>query len=55
MSGTTDFHVANEVFRLTAGGKLILPLNTMHYAEVVGDEDILNLDIFTPTRAEFFE
>ena len=55
MSGTTDFHVGDEVFRLTAGGMLVVPPNVMHHAEVVGDEDVLNLDIFTPTRPEFFE
>lgn len=55
MSGTTDFHVGDEVFRLTAGGMLVVPPNVMHHAEVVGDEDVLNLDVFTPTRPEFFE
>ena len=55
MSGTTDFHVGDEVLRLTAGGMLVVPPNVMHHAEVVGDEDVLNLDIFTPTRPEFFE
>jgi mannose-6-phosphate isomerase-like protein (cupin superfamily) len=55
MSGTTDFHVGDELFRLTAGGMLVVPPNVMHHAEVVGDEDVLNLDIFTPTRPEFFE
>jgi hypothetical protein len=53
--GKTDFHVGVEVFRLTAGGMLVVPPNVMHHAEVVGDEDVLNLDIFTPTRPEFIE
>jgi hypothetical protein len=25
----------------------------MHWGEVVGDEPVLNLDIFTPVRAEY--
>jgi len=53
--GKTDFHVGIEVFRLTAGGMLVVPPNVMHHAKVVGDEDVLNLDIFTPTRPEFIE
>jgi hypothetical protein len=25
----------------------------MHYAEIVGDEPVLNLDVFTPNRPEY--
>ena len=34
-------------------GLLQIPPNVMHWGEVVGDEPVLNLDIFTPVREEY--
>lgn len=53
MSGEVDFHVGDDVVRLRAGGVVVVPPNTMHYAVVIGDEPVLNLDIFTPRRPEY--
>lgn len=52
-SGSCDFHVAEEVYRLTPGGMLIIPPNVEHYAEVVGEEVMINFDIFTPKRQDY--
>ena len=30
-----------------------IPPHVMHYAEPVGDEVVLNLDIFSPLRADY--
>jgi quercetin dioxygenase-like cupin family protein len=53
MKGTIDFHVGDEVIRLGPGGLLTVPPNVQHWGEVVGDEEVLNLDIFTPARPEY--
>jgi quercetin dioxygenase-like cupin family protein len=53
MKGQVDFHVGTEVIRLGPGGVLAVPPNMMHHAEVVGDEEVLNLDVFTPRRSEY--
>jgi|ERR1700732_3763071 quercetin dioxygenase-like cupin family protein len=53
MAGEVDFHVGDETIRLGPGGLLTVPPNVTHYAEVVGSEEVLNLDVFTPRRAEY--
>lgn len=53
LSGKVKFHVGEEVVLLEAGGLLVVPPDVEHYAEVVGDEPVINLDIFTPKRAEY--
>lgn len=53
MKGQVDFHVGDQVIRLGPGGLLTVPPNVTHYAEVVGTEEVLNLDVFTPRRAEY--
>jgi quercetin dioxygenase-like cupin family protein len=53
LSGCIDFHVGNEVVRLRSGGLLVVPPDVEHYGIVVGDEEVLNLDIFTPARPEY--
>ena len=52
-AGVCDYHIEDQVFRLTPGGMLVIPPNLMHYAEVVGDEVLVNFDIFTPKREEY--
>jgi quercetin dioxygenase-like cupin family protein len=32
---------------------LVIPPNVMHWGEVVGDEPVMNLDVFTPRRPEY--
>jgi quercetin dioxygenase-like cupin family protein len=53
IEGTVDFHVGDEVVRLTAGQLARIPPNVMHHAVVVGSQPVLNLDIFTPARPEY--
>lgn len=53
LAGTVDFHIGDEVVRLGAGGLAVVPSNVTHYAEVVGNETVLNLDVFTPKRPEY--
>jgi quercetin dioxygenase-like cupin family protein len=53
VSGTVDFHIGDEVLRLGPGGIAVIPPNVMHHAIVVGDETVINLDVFTPCRPEY--
>lgn len=53
VSGTVDFHVGEEVVRLGPGGMVVVPPDVMHHAVVVGDEEVINLDVFTPRRPEY--
>lgn len=53
VSGTADFHVGDKVVRLGPGGLVVIPSNVEHYAVVVGDEDVVNIDVFTPSRPEY--
>lgn len=53
LAGQIRFHIGDEAILLAAGGLMVVPPNTMHWGEVVGDEDVLNLDVFTPRRPEY--
>ena len=53
LQGQIDFHIEDEVRRLGPGGLLVVPPNARHWGEVVGDEPVLNLDVFTPKRSEY--
>ena len=53
LSGQIDFHIGDTVTRLGPGGLLVVPPNARHWGVVIGDEPVLNLDIFTPKRPEY--
>ena len=53
LSGRIDFHIGDEVITLGAGGLLVIPPNAVHWGVVVGDDPVLNLDVFTPKRTEY--
>lgn len=53
LGGEVDFHIGDAVVRLGKGGLVAVPPNVTHYAEVAGNEPVLNLDIFTPRRPDY--
>ena len=53
VAGTMKLHIGDEVLTLGAGGLAVVPPNVTHWGEVVGNEVVLNLDVFTPKRAEY--
>lgn len=53
VSGTADFHVGDKIVRLGPGGIIAIPPGVMHHAVVVGDEEVINIDVFTPARPEY--
>ncbi|MFQ6548088.1 cupin domain-containing protein [Aestuariibius sp. 2305UL40-4] len=55
VSGSVDFHIGGEVIRLDPGGVVVIPPNVMHHAVVIGPEEVINIDFFTPNRPEYAE
>ncbi|MCO5081075.1 MAG: cupin domain-containing protein [Rhizobiaceae bacterium] len=53
LKGTIRFFVGEEVRLIGPGELLVIPPNVRHWGEVVGDEEVLNLDVFTPPRPEY--
>ena len=55
LEGEAEFHVGDKVVKLSEGGFVVIPPNVEHYLQVVGDKDVVNLDVFTPKRPEYVE
>lgn len=53
VSGKARFHVGDAVFLLGADELLVVPPNVEHWAEVVGDDPVINIDVFSPSRPEY--
>jgi len=53
LAGQIEFHIGDTVTRLGAGELLVVPPNAEHWGVVIGDETVLNLDVFTPKRPEY--
>ncbi|MDX3899324.1 MAG: cupin domain-containing protein [Sphingobium sp.] len=53
LQGKVRFHVGDEVIEAGPGSMMRIPPNVCHYAEPVGDEVALNLDIFAPIRDDY--
>ena len=53
LQGRTRLHVGDEVLECGPGSMVRVPPNVVHYAEPVGDEVCLNLDVFAPVRADY--
>src|SRR3954451_20974683 len=50
LAGRIRFVVGGEEHILGPGQLLVVPPNVEHWGEVIGDEAVLNLDVFTPAR-----
>ncbi len=55
LQGEAEFHIGDEVVRLSEGGIVVIPPNVEHYLQLVGDKEVVNLDVFTPKRPEYVE
>ncbi len=53
VQGRMNYHVGDDVFEMTPGSMLRVPPHTVHYAVPVGDEVVLNLDVFSPIREDY--
>lgn len=53
LAGSMRFWVGEEVFDLVAPSVLYIPAGVPHGAEPLGDERVLNVDIFAPVREDY--
>lgn len=53
VSGRMKFTVGDEVFDAGPGSVIRIPANVEHCGEPMGDEPVLNLDVFSPIREDY--
>lgn len=53
LTGTLAFFVGDETYTLRAPSVLHIPGDVPHGAQPVGDEQVLNVDVFAPIRDDF--
>ena len=53
LQGRVRFHLGDEAHELEPGAMLVVPAGVQHYMEILGDEVVLNLDVFSPPRADY--
>ena len=53
IQGRVRFHVGDESIEAGPGSMMRIPPNVTHYAEPIGDEVALNLDVFAPLRDDY--
>lgn len=53
LTGRLRFWVDDEVFDITAPSMLYIPGDALHGAEPLGEERVLNVDVFAPVRADY--
>ena len=53
MSGTAEIVLGDEVLNLKAGDILLVPPDITHSLKALGNETVLNLDVFSPIREDY--
>jgi len=53
VQGRVRLHVGDEIFECGPGSMVRVPPDVVHWAEPVGDEVCLNLDVFSPVREDY--
>ncbi len=53
ISGRVKFHLDDDAVEAGPGSMIRIPPNVLHYAEPIGDEVALNLDVFAPLREDY--
>ena len=53
VQGRVRIHIGDEVLEAGPGSMVRIPPDAMHYAEPIGDEVVLNLDLFAPPRGDY--
>ena len=51
MQGTARFHIGDST--MPVGSMIRIPPDVEHWAEVIGDEPVMNLDVFNPIREDY--
>jgi quercetin dioxygenase-like cupin family protein len=53
VKGTMRFHIGDDVLECGPGSLVRIPPDVVHYGEPIGDEPVLNLDVFAPVREDY--
>ena len=53
VSGRMKFVIGEETFEAGPGSVIRIPPDVEHYGEPIGDEPVLNLDVFSPIRDDY--
>lgn len=53
LKGRMRFFIGDDTVEVEAGGMVRIPPGVTHCGEVVGDEPVLNLDVFSPLREDY--
>ena len=53
LQGACEFTIGEETVRMGKGDVVLVPPNVVHALRPLGDETILNLDVFTPIREDY--
>ncbi|MGA3127302.1 MAG: cupin domain-containing protein [Candidatus Korobacteraceae bacterium] len=53
LTGKAEFVLGDELLTLKAGDLLLVPPGVPHSLRVIGDETVLNMDIFSPIREDY--
>jgi quercetin dioxygenase-like cupin family protein len=52
-AGTLELELEGVAYRVRAGELLYIPAGVPHTGRVVGDEPVLNVDVFAPVREDY--
>lgn len=53
VKGRMRFTIGDDEIEIGAGGLVRIPPDVVHYGEVIGNEEVLNLDVFAPIRDDY--
>ncbi|GAB3066128.1 cupin domain-containing protein [Stenotrophomonas tumulicola] len=53
VQGRVRFHIGDEAVEGGPGSMIRIPPDVIHYAEPIGEEVVLNLDVFSPLRRDY--
>lgn len=53
VQGKMRFVIEGEEIEVAQGGMVRIPPNAVHFGEPIGDEQVLNLDVFAPIRDDY--
>ncbi len=53
VKGKMRFNIEGEDIEVGAGGMVRIPPDAVHFGEPIGEEEVLNLDIFAPIRDDY--
>ncbi|MFQ6007138.1 MAG: cupin domain-containing protein [Woeseia sp.] len=53
VSGKMKFVIGDDTFEAGPGSVIRIPPDVEHYGEPIGDDPVLNLDVFSPIRDDY--